>query len=59
MRFGYNLGCGVIKEIVNYKSFSNGQAIASITLPEKLIREQEVKIRPQSFVLYELETLAQ
>jgi maltooligosyltrehalose trehalohydrolase len=29
------------------------------TLPEKLIREQEVKIRPQSFVLYELETLAQ
>ena len=26
MRFGYNLGCGVIKEIVNYKSFSNGQA---------------------------------
>jgi maltooligosyltrehalose trehalohydrolase len=29
------------------------------TLPEKLIREQEVKIRPHSFVLYELETLAQ
>ncbi|HEY9611631.1 malto-oligosyltrehalose trehalohydrolase, partial [Allocoleopsis sp.] len=29
------------------------------TVPEKLIREQEVKIPPQSFVLYELETLAQ
>jgi maltooligosyltrehalose trehalohydrolase len=29
------------------------------TMPEKLIREQEVKIPPQSFVLYELETLAQ
>ncbi|AFZ19461.1 malto-oligosyltrehalose trehalohydrolase [Allocoleopsis franciscana] len=28
------------------------------TLPEKLIREQEVTIRPQSFALYELETLA-
>ena len=29
------------------------------SLPEKLMPEQEVKIRPQSFVLYELETLAQ
>jgi maltooligosyltrehalose trehalohydrolase len=29
------------------------------TLPEKLIREQEVTIAPQSFALYELETLAQ
>jgi maltooligosyltrehalose trehalohydrolase len=29
------------------------------TMPEKLIREQEVTIRPQSFALYELETLAQ
>jgi maltooligosyltrehalose trehalohydrolase len=28
-------------------------------LPEKLICEQEVTIRPQSFALYELETLAQ
>jgi maltooligosyltrehalose trehalohydrolase len=29
------------------------------TLPEKLIREQEATIRPQSFALYELDTLAQ
>ena len=29
------------------------------TMPEKLIREQDVKIRPQSFALYELETLFQ
>jgi maltooligosyltrehalose trehalohydrolase len=29
------------------------------SLPEKLIREQEVKIHPQSFAVYELETLAQ
>jgi maltooligosyltrehalose trehalohydrolase len=29
------------------------------TLPEKLIREQEIKIRPQSFVLYQLDTLAE
>ena len=29
------------------------------TMPEKLIREQEVTIRPHSFALYELDTLAQ
>jgi maltooligosyltrehalose trehalohydrolase len=29
------------------------------TMPEKLIREQEVTIRPHSFTLYELDTLAQ
>ncbi|HEY9632621.1 MAG TPA: malto-oligosyltrehalose trehalohydrolase [Coleofasciculaceae cyanobacterium] len=29
------------------------------TMPEKLIRDQEVTISPQSFALYELETLAQ
>ncbi len=29
------------------------------TMPDKLIREQEVTIRPHSFALYELETLAQ
>jgi maltooligosyltrehalose trehalohydrolase len=29
------------------------------SLPEKLIREQEVKIHPQSFAVYELETLAE
>ena len=29
------------------------------TMPDKLIREQEVTIRPHSFALYELDTLAQ
>ena len=29
------------------------------TMPEKLIPEQEVTIRPHSFALYELETVAQ
>lgn len=29
------------------------------TMPEKLLREQEVTIRPHSFALYELDTLAQ
>jgi maltooligosyltrehalose trehalohydrolase len=29
------------------------------TMPEKLIREEEVTIPPKSFALYELETLAQ
>jgi maltooligosyltrehalose trehalohydrolase len=29
------------------------------TMPDKLIREQEATIPPQSFALYELETLAQ
>ncbi len=29
------------------------------TMPEKLTQEQEVAIPPQSFALYELETLAQ
>jgi maltooligosyltrehalose trehalohydrolase len=29
------------------------------TMPEKLVHEQEATIRPQSFALYQLETLAQ